>query len=137
MKFVSRIDHAENSHVKSGERYTFRKIAAWNLHSNYVKSYHVGVSREPCKIPELHAPSWGCLGIHRPPAGDFQSCRPVSTTRVEAPSYEEGIVRGLTFADPPRDAYLTMRVAPLPTQDCGGLPRGSRGGNSICSYKRA
>lgn len=31
-------------------------------------------------------------------------------TRVENPSREEGIVRGLTFADLPRDAYLTMRV---------------------------
>lgn len=42
-------------------------------------------------------------------------------THVEDPSHEEGIVRGLTFADLPRDAYLTTRV--VHTQiaaDCRG-----------------
>ena len=46
-------------------------------------------------------------------------------TRVENPSHEEGIVRGLTFADLPRDAYLTMRV--VHTQiaaDCRGVCAG-------------
>lgn len=48
-----------------------------------------------------------CLGIYRPPAGDHVDLFP---TRVEDPWHEEGIVRGLTFADLLRDAYLTMRV---------------------------
>ena len=46
-------------------------------------------------------------------------------TRVENPSHEEGIVRGLTFAVLPRDAYLTMRV--VHTQiaaDCRGVCAG-------------
>lgn len=74
----------------------------------------------------------GCLGIYRPPAGDRVDLFP---TRVEDPWHEEGIVRGLTFADLLRDVYLTMRVVHN-TRNLGELPRGLRGGNSICSYKR-
>lgn len=60
------------------------------------------------------------MGIYRPPAGDRVDLFP---TRVEAPSHEEeGIVRGLTFADLLRDAYLTMRV--VHTQEISANCRG-------------
>lgn len=81
------------------------------MSENVVSKFHVKTLSKK-KISRIL--KWGCLEIYRPPAGDRVDLFP---TRVE-----EGIVRGLTFADLLRDAYLTMRV--VHTQEISANCRG-------------
>lgn len=67
------------------------------LHANLKKKRHAYSRR-----------GWVWESTDHPPATAGRA--DLFPTRVEDPSHEEGIVRGLTFADLPRDAYLTMRV---------------------------
>lgn len=64
------------------------------------------------------------LGIRRPPAGDCRSTCFQRTSRIHRARGRYPF-RGLTYAGPPRDAYLTMRV--VRTQiaaDCRGVRAG-------------
>lgn len=69
------------------------------LHANNLKNILIYLRRGSV---------WESTGHDHPPATAGRV--DLFPTRVEDPSHKEGIVRGLTFADLPRDAYLTMRV---------------------------
>jgi len=112
-----RILYVKNSYVSYMPRQKSRGISIPIMSGDIVSKLHANLKKH------LAYSRRGWESTDHPPAiADRVDLFP---TRVENPSHEEGIVRGLTFADLPRDAYLTMRVVHTQVAaDCRGVCAG-------------
>lgn len=108
-------------------------IRIMNLHSNYVREYRIGKFHVNHKKSTTHTER-GLFG--NLPTTRRRSCRPVSNACRGSIAWGRRYRSRIDVRRPSSRCVSDNESGPH-TRDLGELPRGLRGGNSICSYKRA